>query len=529
MGTLRLGENSKFFSKLFSGESLTKKASLNALASALDYGARLTVGFLVQPLLVAGLGNFYYGTWQVLLRLAGSISPASGRATQALKWTLANKQSSFDYEEKRRFVGSALAVWAFFLPIMGILGGIFAWFVPYWINAQFEFIWPVRFAASLLVLHMVMTSLVAVPQSVLEGENLGYKRMGLSALLVFVGGGLTWLALYLDTGIIGVAAATLATTILTGVFFLQVVRTYAPWFGVVKPSFSEARQFLALSWWFVGWNLVMNLMMASDVAVLGMLNTVESVTSYSLTKYAPETLITIVAIMVFGISPGLGSIIGSGNLKKAAHLRGEIMSLTWLVLTVLGSTVLLWNRAFIRLWVGEEHYAGSIATLLIVLVVMQFILIRNDGNVIDLTLRLRRKVIIGALSATVSLVAAGLLVGYFKLGIVGLCLGFITGRSILSICYPVMVGRFLKVSLFSQLRGVLRPAFVTVLLFLLAWRLNSFPYPNWWIPVNGWIGLISSVLITFSGVLLLAFYAGLSGDQRRSILGRVRIVVVDQG
>jgi len=35
---------------------------------------------------------------------------------------------------------------------------------------------------------------------VLTGENLGYKRMGLSAILVFVGGGLTWLALYLKRG-----------------------------------------------------------------------------------------------------------------------------------------------------------------------------------------------------------------------------------------------------------------------------------------------------------------------------------------
>ena len=36
--------------------SLTKKAYLNALTEALDYGARLAVGFLITPLLVAGLG-----------------------------------------------------------------------------------------------------------------------------------------------------------------------------------------------------------------------------------------------------------------------------------------------------------------------------------------------------------------------------------------------------------------------------------------------------------------------------------------
>jgi hypothetical protein len=64
-------------------------------------------------------------------------------------------------------------------------------------------------------------------------------------------------------------------------------------------------------------------MLASDVVLLGLLGSVESVTSYSLTKYAPETLISVVAIMFFGVIPGLGGIIGSGDFKKAASIRGE--------------------------------------------------------------------------------------------------------------------------------------------------------------------------------------------------------------
>ena len=96
--------------------------------------------------------------------------------------------------------------------------------------------------------------------------------------------------------------------------------------------------------------------MASDVVVLGMLNSVELVTTYSLTKYTPETLTSFVAIVVFGITPGLGGIVGAGNLQKAARVRSEIMLLTWLVVTVVGVVILLWNRTFIRLWVGAEYY-----------------------------------------------------------------------------------------------------------------------------------------------------------------------------
>ena len=88
------------------------------------------------------------------------------------------------------------------------------------------------------------------------------------------------------------------------------------------------------------------------------------VTTYSLTKYIPEALVGFVAMVVSGITPGLGGIIGAGNLQKAAHVRNEIMVLTWLVAMSLGTTILLWNQAFVQLWVGPEYYAGSIPTLL---------------------------------------------------------------------------------------------------------------------------------------------------------------------
>jgi O-antigen/teichoic acid export membrane protein len=525
MALLKVTRNLKVVSGLLSDEGLTKKAYLNALASVLDYAARLLVGFILQPLLVGGLGDYFYGMWQILNRLVGYISPTSGRPAQALKWTLANQQASADYELKRRYVGSTVVIWALFLPLVTVLGGVLAWFAPHWLNTPAEFFWQVRFAAGILVANLAASSLGTLPQSVLSGENLGYKRMGLSVFLVFVGGGLTWLALYLNAGIAGVAAAVLATTLLTGIVFLLIVRTYAPWFGLAWPSFEAARQFLGLSWWFMAWNLIMSLMLGSDVVILGMLNSVESVTSYSLTKYVPETLITIVAIMVFGIIPGLGGIIGSGNLKKAASLRGELMSLTWLIVTVLGVTVLLWNRAFIGLWVGAERYSGPIPALLIQVVVTQLVLIRNDASIIDVTLRLRRKVLMGALSVTLTLVAAGVMVGYCRLGIVGLCLGIIAGRSILSVGYPMMISRFLEVSLSSQLKRVLRPVLVTVLLFALASELSSLMSVDTWSGLRGWMSLILSGGVTSSLVLLLTFYVGLSSDQRRNILRRVRIVM----
>ncbi len=515
----------KFISGLLSDNGLTKKAYLNALTVVLDYGASLLVGFVVTPLLVAGLGNYLFGMWQVLIRLIGYITPASGRPGFALKATLANQQASTDYSQKRRYVGSTLLIWLMFLPLLVGVGAIVTWYIPAWVHAPASLVWIVRIVAAVLVADLVFDALSSVPQVTLQGENLGYKRMGMSVVLVLMGGAFTWIALYFKTGLLGVAVAVAASTLTTGLFYLWVVRSYTPWFGVEKPRREDTRQMLSLSWWFMGWNLVTSLLLVSDVVVLGVLNSVESVTNYTLTKYVPENLIGVIVIVIFGIMPGLGGIIGTGDFARAIRLRDEINSFIWLAATTLGASILFWNRVFLKLWVGSEHYAGAIPNLLIVLAAIQLVFIRSDGNVIDLTLRMSQKVLLGLLSVAVSIVAAGIMVGYFKQGIVGLCLGIMAGRVIISIGYPVLISKFLGVSLSSQLRGAIRPVLVTTLFFAAAVALDGF-FSSWtWSGVSGWLLFLLSAGATGILMLLLSFYAGLTGEQRSMVVRRVRAAV----
>jgi O-antigen/teichoic acid export membrane protein len=525
MATAKLSNSLRVFVRSFSGGNLTRKAYLNALAAALDYGARLVTGFLVTPFLVSGLGDTLYGVWRAVGNLTGYVSAASGRPSQALKMTTANLQTSTDYDRKRRNVAGALVVWLLFLPVLTTLSGVLAWFAPLLIKDLSPDLYGiVRLAAGLLMGDMILTTLTSIPQSVLEGENLGYRRMGMSAMLVFLGGGLAVLALYLDTGLLGVCVAELITTAITGVFFLSVVRSCVPWIGLARPSRRTVREFFGLSWWFLVWRLVMQLMMASDLIILGAFASIGLVTTYSLTKYAPETLINLVAIVVLASTPGLGGIIGAGDLKKAARVRGELMLLTWLVMVVIGTTILLWNGAFVGLWVGEARYAGPGANLLILVLIAQFVAIRNDANIIDLTLDLSRKVMLGLGSSVVSVAAAAVLVGVFQMGITGLICGLLAGRSILSVAYPILIGRFMGIPLSGQLKGMLRPLLVAVPFFVAAAQLDSFLSADPAFKVS-WGALAVYAPLTACAVAVLAFYLGFTREQQKRALERVRMVL----
>lgn len=514
----------KFISAILSDHNLTKKAYLNALASMLEFGTNLLVGFLVTPFMVAGLGDYAFGLWQVLNRLMGYLTPASGRPTYALKWTLVNQQASDDYEQKRRYIGSTLIIWLLFLPVLLVLGGIMTWKLPGWIHAPAGFVWTIRIVCVVLVADMAVDTLASIPRTVLQSQNLGYKRMGLSAGLILLGGGFTWLAIYLKTGIMGVSLAILLATIITGLFYLPIARRYAPWLGAAKPFAEDLRQIFGRSWWFLAWNLVTSLLLASDVVVLGFFDSIVSVTNYSLTKYVPEMMITIIANVIFSIMPGLGRVVGSGDLQRAVRLRGEIMSLIWLVVTVMGTSILLWNRSFLGLWVGAERYSGSLPQLLIVVSVMQLVFIRSDANIIDLTLRLSQKVMLGLLSVTISIVTASVLVGFFKMGIVGLCLGIMSGRLILTIGYPSLISRFLEIPLLEQFRTMVRPILVTVMFFGGAIVVDNLIPTITWPGAQTWIGFIFSAGLSAGIILAFCFFVGLTAEQRSSVLQRARMV-----
>jgi O-antigen/teichoic acid export membrane protein len=277
--------------------------------------------------------------------------------------------------------------------------------------------------------------------------------------------------------------------------------------------------FLSLSGWFLLWNLVMQLMRGSDVVVLGIAASPELVTVYALARYVPEAIFGAVAIVISAIMPGLGGLVGARDAERAAGVRSESMAVTWLLATAGGAAFLLLQESFLTLWVGKEYYPGATANLLIILLTVQFAFIRNDASIIDLTLKLRGKVLLGLLSAGLSIGLAVLLVGTWELGITGLVLGFLAGRSILTVAYPWLVGRSLGISPYRQVRGAVRPMLVCGALFAASAAVAPL------VDVGSWIGLVGIGIASFIAFAGASFVLGLSAGQRQRLASRLTQVV----
>lgn len=503
-----------------SAQRLTRSASLNAVASLLDYFTRVAVALLITPVLVTGLGRSLFGVWEMLGRLVGYMSATDGRPTEALRLVIANQQAVDDPALKRRCVGSALAIWLLFLPILAVAGAMLIWLSPILTKVPADLRSGVRLAATLLVINFLLINLAALPESVLRGMNLGYRRMGLQAGLNVVGGALTAVAIYAGLGLIGIAGAQVLLSGLTGLLFLLVVSKYVAWFGIAMPSRAEIRSLLNVSVWNSLGNVIAKLHLASDVIILGAVASSSLVTTYVLTGYAPLAVVGIMTLTLEAASPGLAGLIGQKQYEKTATLRKELMAINWLFVTAAGSTILLWNRSFLYLWVGADYYAGPLVNLLIVLLMAQTVFIRSDSYIIDATLQLRDRVLASAAAVILSVALSIVLTRYY--GIVGLCLGMMGGRLIQTVSYPLLVDSLLG-KLKPRRFGLARPGSVMILILASSTYLGQ----RWF--AHNWAEWVAAVGISVGVVLFATPVLGLPIGSRKSLVRRLKLISVSIG
>ncbi|OQP55759.1 hypothetical protein A4D02_04740 [Niastella koreensis] len=449
-------------------ENLRQRAYLNTLSSLLDYIANRLTGLFVNPFIVSGLGSSLFGIWQMLGQLTGYINITDTRTSQVLKWTVAQKKDVASVEELRSDAGAAFIVLLCVMPVLLIGGSIISWYAPVITHAGLENYTLIRTACALLVFSLIVFKFFELFEAILRGMNLSFKRMGLRAGIVIIGGGLKVLMIKMGYGLVGLAAVQLVDTALTGLSFYAVVKKNIGWFGIKRPSRANILRFGKLSAWYLadaGANVVNS---NSDKLLLGIITSPVTVTYYTLTKFIPMALQGIINRFILGIMPGVGKLLGLKEYDKINSVRKKINSVTLLLTTAFAVTVIIFNHSFLKVWVGKEHFAGKLANIMIMITIMQDTFVKNDACIISATLDIKRKVFL-------TLISGALFAGFGILfarqwGIAGLCLALIISRMFLFIGQRKILAGIMQSGAHSEFRIGYRPFFTSfVLLGLAVW------------------------------------------------------------
>jgi O-antigen/teichoic acid export membrane protein len=493
------------------GGKLKQRAFLNALTSLIDYaGAQLT-GFVVSPFLVSGLGSSLYGVWQMLGQMTGYSNLADARATQALKWTVAKKQDIVSEEELRSDVSSAFFVTAFVVPLVLIAGGIISWYAPFITKADPSYYTLIRVSSSTLVLSLAISKVFDLYEAVLRGMNLGYKRMGLRAAIVVGGGILKILVIEQGFGLIGLSVVQLVISLVTGLTFYFIVKRSIGWFGFGKTNMKKVLQFSKLSGWYMANTATDTLLNNTDKVMLGFIAGPVLVSKYALTLFLPLAVQGLILRIISGAIPGIGKLFGLHEYSKISKIWVIMNYLIFLLSTSAGVTILLFNQSFLHVWVGEGHFAGTMANLIIIVMVIQDTLIKHDGFIISATLDLKKKVYLTLSSVMVFAIPGILLVKNF--GIEGLCLSLICGKFLLFIGQRLILKRKLQHDLSPTSFSKIQSLAISLIMLGSAFYISTFIEPL------SLISMMGLVPVTFILSFFIFYALGLRKEQRTEILG----------
>lgn len=505
-------------------ENLKQRAYLNTLSSLMDYTANRFTGLLVNPFIIAGLGTSLFGIWQMLGQFTGYVNVADTRASQVLKWTVAQKKDVATAEELRSDAGAAFVVILLVMPIVLIAGSIIAWYAPYITHADRSHYNLIRITCSLLIFSVLVYKFFELFEAVLRGMNLTFKRMGLRAGIVIIGGGLKVLALTLGFGLIGLAVVQLFDTLLIGISFYIVVKRNVEWFGFSKPNRSNIFRFGKLSAWYLadaGANMVNT---NSDKLLLGVITGPVTVAYYTLTKFIPAALQGLINRLILGIMPGIGKLLGLKEYDKVNDVRKNINNISWLLTTAFGVTIIIFNQPFLNAWVGKEHFAGHTVNALIMIMTMQDTFVKNDACIISATLDIRKKVFLTLISAVLFAGFGIMLVG--KMGIAGLCLSLMISRLFLFIGQRKILAATMETEAPAVFPVNYRPFIISLVMLAIAW---------WLATKTGSVGLYQLIVyapITFAISLPVFYFLGWSRADRlafRHIVSSIKFFKSDKG
>jgi len=501
-------ENNPESSKPKKKENLKQRAYLNSVTSILDYGSRVVTTLVVTPFLVSGLGSTLFGVWKVLGQFTNYTNLADIKATQVLKWAVAKDRDIIDEEELKEYVTATFILVMMILPLILIIGAIISWYSPQIANVSTEYYSIVRVATSILVLALVVNKVFEIFESVLRGMNIGFKRMGFRATVFIIGGGLQIAVVLMGYGLIALALIQVMVNLVIGVTVYVIVKRHVPWFGWGKVNFKKSLTFFKTSGWFMGWGFTNMLLHQSDKILLGYFVGPVLVTQYVITEYLIKGLKGTVGNVIHGVIPGLGKLYGAGEFGKLLKAREHLMLLTWILANSIGGSVFILNESFSHIWVGEGQFAGQFANFLIILIAVQQLFIYNDSAIIKTTLEIKHLVYLGLLSAFGSIVIILLLINNYE--IIGLCVGIISGRMVMSVGYPLIVSKKLKTK-FINWSKLIRPLLTTLLIGVITFWLSKMT-----IDVS-WVSIIIYTIITSSIFACISFCFGLNKRQRMDL------------
>lgn len=476
------------------------------------------VGFLLTPLLIHGLGDYYYGMWI----LVASIVDYYGVADIGIRFTLQRHVARWKGIGERQALNRTFATALSISLVVSVVILLMSASLMRWVPTVFHVAGGNRVLFGRVLFLLAISFAVALPGKVLGAYLCGLQRFDLYNM---IGSGTTVLqaililwALHSGYGIQGCATITLITALLSLVLCWKAVYIADPQVSLDLRSTTWAEALELLSFGFyVFVNQVGDLFrFRLDSLVIGHWLDISLVTHFNVAARLVEYFRYVHSAIIGPLISEMSALDGQAKEKRVQGLFLRSTRMTALLSLFLGALICLNGRAILSFWVGNAYVSSYV--VLVTLIVGRVVQTMQLPSMVLLLARGKHKAL-GWWTLCEGVVNLALSIHWAKsYGILGVALGtavpMLLFRLIVQPWYTLWVGKISALLYFVE--SIARPLAVLAVFLAFVW-------------VGGFTPGRPSILAFLSRVFVQAalygaitYLIGVTGIERQELHGLFR-------
>ena len=366
-------------------------ARRNAVALHTNFVVMAVLGLVVSPIVLGSVGSVAFGIWKTAQQAVGFLTLADGRATQALKWVVASRDGVTDGDALRRDVGATLVVWVLWLPVSVAAAVVLVLFaLPRLVDGTDP---QMAYAVGgVLAAGTLAGGVLGIPDAVLRGSNLVHLSARVSTVVAVGVAVVSVIAVWRSAGIVALAVITAAGGVVAAALTWRAAASRVVWWGAARPHAGEVGRLSRFSGWLLAWATVDRVLLSAELLLFGAVLGPAVAASFALTSYVTVFVIGAGMLTTGAMMPSLGGLVARSD-AESARVVSLAKSLNAAIIVVGGGAAVLFNEAFVSVWVGAEHYLGDPVNALMVASMAQVMLLRTDAQIVDVSLEVARMVL----------------------------------------------------------------------------------------------------------------------------------------
>ena len=410
--------------------SRIKSAFWGSLSSQVYMIISLALSMVTIPIFLKFLNKEEYGLYTILFQVIGYLSIFDfGLGSAITRYLAANPGKD---EEAELAVNKVISTSFFTYSILGLLvvavGIYFSVHVPTLFNVS------KNLSSLAITIFFTLSVFVGIqfPVKVFSSIFYAHQKQLLSntvtLVLSFINFGLRVVFLYFNQGLWSFVYTNVISSIVSIIITFLLIRKYYPNLRVTFKLFDKAllsQMFHFGFFVFIG-GIATQVVFYTDRFFIGALVSLSAVSVFTLTAKASEICRDLIFKITDNVYPALVEISFKEKKEKLKQVHAKLLLITVCFVVIAFWMVLILNYWFLKLWVGEEFFAGTTTLLLTLMLMIRHNIIHVSAlflfgagivkgisfvAIIDAALNIALTIILGKAFGTNGIILASLLAG----------------------------------------------------------------------------------------------------------------------